>query len=84
LVVTHPFHPLCGRELAVLFERRTRRGLWFVCEVDGRSRVTLRQEWTDRGVPAGDQRLAAEGLTALREVADAVTGRRSGTTQVGE
>ncbi|MEV6444711.1 DUF5372 family protein [Amycolatopsis sp. NPDC051716] len=83
-MVTHPFHPLCGRELVVLFERRTRRGLWFVCEVDGRSRVTLRQEWTDRGVPAGDQRLAAEGLTALREVADAVLGRRSGTTQVGE
>jgi len=83
-VVTHPFHPLCGRELPVLFERRTRRGLWFVCEVDGRARVTLRQEWTDRGVPASDQRLAAEGLTALREVADAMLGRRSGTTQVGE
>ena len=84
MVVTHPFHPLCGWELPVLFERRTRRGLWFVCEVDGRSRATLRQEWTDRGAPAGDQRFAADGLTVLREVVDAVTGRRSGTTQVGE
>ena len=68
----------------MLFERRTRGGLWFVCEVDGRTRMTLRQEWTDRGVPASDQRLAAEGLTALREVVDAVGGRCSGTTQVGE
>jgi hypothetical protein len=70
--------------LAVLFERRTRRGLWFVCEVDGKQRATLRQEWTDRGAPADDQRLSADGLTALREVVDAVLGRRSGTTQVGE
>ncbi|MGC7097661.1 DUF5372 family protein [Amycolatopsis lurida] len=83
-MVTHPFHPLCGRELPVLFERRTRRGLWFVCEVDGTRRATLRQEWTDRGAPSSDQRLAAEGLTALREVADAMLGRRLGTTQVGE
>jgi hypothetical protein len=84
LVVTHPFHPLCGRELPVLFERRTRRGLWFVCEVDGRSRVTLRQEWTDRGAPAGEQRLSVDGLAALRAVADAMTGQCSDTTQVGE
>jgi hypothetical protein len=84
LVVTHSFHPLCGRELPVLFERRTRRGLWFVCEVDGRSRVTLRQEWTDRGAPAGELRLAAEGLTVLRAVIDAMTGQCSGTTQAGE
>lgn len=68
----------------MLFERRTRRGLWFVCEVDGKQRATLRQEWTDRGAPAGDQRLSADGLAALREVVDAVAGRRSGTTQVGE
>ncbi|MGI8311653.1 DUF5372 family protein [Saccharopolyspora hattusasensis] len=83
-MVTHPFHPLQGRELVVLFERHTRRGLWFVCEVDGQRRATLRQEWTDRGVPAAEQRLAVDGLAALREVTDAVLGRRSGTTQAGE
>ncbi|QIZ37885.1 DUF5372 family protein [Saccharopolyspora sp. ASAGF58] len=83
-MVTHPFHPLLGRELVVLFERHTRRGLWFVCEVDGQRRVTLRQEWTDRGVLAAEQRLAVEGLGALREVIDAVLGRRSSTTQAGE
>lgn len=46
--VTHPFHPLLGRRLPVLFAAQTRRGLLFVCEVDGVRRVTLRQEWTDR------------------------------------
>jgi hypothetical protein len=84
LVVTHPFHPLCGRELVVLFERHTRRGLWFVCEVDGQRRVTLRQEWTDRGVPAVEQRLAVDGLTALRAVIDAMTARCSSDPRVGE
>jgi hypothetical protein len=84
LVVTHPFHPLCGRELVVLFERRTRQGLWFVCEVDGRRRATLRQEWTDRGVPAGEQRLAVDGLAALRAVIDAMTTRCSSDRQAGE
>jgi hypothetical protein len=84
LVVTHPFHPLCGRELVVLFERHTRRGLWFVCEVDGKQRATLRQEWTDRGVPAGEQRLGVEGLAELRAVIDAVMGRSSSDTRVGE
>ncbi|MGY2119779.1 DUF5372 family protein [Nocardia gipuzkoensis] len=84
LVVTHPFHPLCGRELPVLFERRSRTGLWFVCEVDGQARVTLRQEWTDRGAPQGDQRLAADGLTVLRAVIDAMRGHCSDGEQVGE
>jgi hypothetical protein len=55
-----------------------------VCEVDGRSRVTLRQEWTDRGAPVGEQQLSVDGLTALRAVIDAVLGRCSDTTQVGE
>ncbi|MCK2241849.1 hypothetical protein MZC64_28785 [Crossiella sp. S99.2] len=68
----------------MLFERRTRRGLWFVCEVDGRARVTLRQEWTDRGVPAAEQRLAAEGLTVLRAVIDAMATRCSSDPEVGE
>jgi len=29
-----------------------------VCEVEGRRRVTVAQEWTDRGVPASTDRLA--------------------------
>jgi len=75
LVVTHPFHPLAGRRLPVLYVLRTRRGLVLVCEVDGVRRVSLRQEWTDRGPPPDEARLSVEGLTTLRGLVDAL--RRS-------
>jgi hypothetical protein len=72
LVITHPFHPLRGQCLAVLFTQHKRNGLFFVCEVEGRRRVTVPQEWTDRGVPASAERLAVEGLTAARALVDAI------------
>jgi hypothetical protein len=72
LVITHPFHPLSGQRLVVLFSQRKRTGLFFVCEVEGRRRVTVAQEWTDRGVPASLDRLAVEGLTAARALVDAI------------
>jgi hypothetical protein len=77
LVVTHPFHPLFGQRLLVLFAAHTGRGVWFVCEVDGVRRVTLRQEWTDRGAPAAAERLSADGLAATRALIDALVARRS-------
>jgi len=83
LVITHPFHPLKGQHLTVLFTQHKRTGLFFVCEVEGR-RVTVAQEWTDRGVPASTDRLAVEGLTAARELVDAIgpatVGKRTGET----
>ena len=72
LVVTHPFHPLLGRRLPVLFSAQTRRGLLFVCEADSVRRVTLRQEWTDRGPEPATLRLSAESLTACRSLLDAI------------
>jgi len=80
LVITHPFHPLKGQRLTVLFSQRKRTGLFFVCEVEGRRRVTVAQEWTDRGVPASADRLAVDGLTAARSLVDAID--PSGTPQV--
>jgi len=71
-MITHPFHPLNGQRLAVLFTQHKRTGLYFVCEVDGRWRVTVRQDWTDRGVPAAPDRLAVDGLTAARALVDAI------------
>ncbi|WP_275410918.1 DUF5372 family protein [Paractinoplanes rishiriensis] len=71
-MITHPFHPLKGQRLAVLFSQRKRTGLFFVCEVEGRWRVTVAQEWTDRGVPASADRLAVDGLTAARSLVDAI------------
>jgi uncharacterized protein DUF5372 len=76
LVVTHPFHPLLGQRLPVLFSAQTRRGLLFVCEVDGVRRVTLRQEWTDRGPEPATLRLSAESLTAARALLDAIAAPR--------
>jgi hypothetical protein len=63
---------LNGQRLTVLFTQHKRTGLYFVCEVEGRRRVTVAQEWTDRGVPASTDRLAVEGLTAARELVDAI------------
>jgi hypothetical protein len=70
LVITHPFHPLKGQSLVVLFTQRKRHGLFFVCEVEGRRRITVAQDWTDRGVAASSDRLAVEGLSAARALID--------------
>jgi hypothetical protein len=72
-VVTHPFHALAGQRLPVVFVQRRRWGLVFMCEVDGVRRVALRQEWTDRGVPAAAVRLSVEGLAALRALLDTLS-----------
>jgi hypothetical protein len=71
-VITHPFHPLKGKSLVVLFTQRMRHGLFFVCEVDGRRRITVAQDWTDRGVAASSDRLAVEGLSAARALIDKI------------
>ncbi|MCA2216357.1 DUF5372 family protein [Jidongwangia harbinensis] len=78
LTITHPFHPLFGQCLTVLITMRKCTGLWFMCEVDGRRRVTVRQEWTDRGVPASSDRLAVDGLGAARALVDAIDATRTG------
>ncbi len=87
-MITHPFHPLNGQRLVVLFTQRKRTGLYFVCEVEGRRRVTVAQEWTDRGVPASPDRLAVEGLTAARALVDAIdpvnAEQHTGVTRVDE
>jgi hypothetical protein len=72
LLVTHPFHPLKGQSLVVLFTQRRRHGLFFVCEVDGRRRITVAQDWTGRGVAASSDRLAVDGLSAARALIDKI------------
>ena len=79
VVVTHPFHPLRGQRLGVVFQQRSRQGLVFVCEVEdqGQSRrVPLPQDWTDRGVPAETDRLSSDSLTTLRGLIDSVETKR--------
>ena len=73
IVVTHPFHPLTGQRLTVIFEKRrpgTERVL--VCEGGPAGRVTLPLAWTDRAPAREVHRLAVEGLAALAVLAAAL------------
>ncbi|MGH3010177.1 MAG: DUF5372 family protein [Gaiellaceae bacterium] len=73
MVVTHPFHPLFGERLTVIFEKRrlgTERVL--VCEGGAAGRVTLPIAWTDRAPARQAHRLATEGLAELAALAAAL------------
>ena len=78
LVVTHPFHPLSGCELEILYVKRRSGALVFVCASGAGRSVTLPQAWTDRGVAAEEHPLAVEGLCAARALVDALVSRGSG------
>ena len=64
-MVTHPFHPLCGQSLPVLFSKRRGGMLVFVCAGGVLGRVTVPRLWTDRGDPRSVDRLSVESLSAL-------------------
>lgn len=51
LVVTHPFHPLAGQRVAVLFERRYQSlGHVYICDGGRLGNVTLPVSFTDRSL----------------------------------
>jgi hypothetical protein len=71
LIVTHPFHPLAGQRVAILFERTYRHlplGRVYICDGGTLGNVTLPDSFTDRGVPAAVQPLTADVLTDLAAV----------------
>ncbi|WP_316768486.1 DUF5372 family protein [Streptomyces sasae] len=78
LVVTHPFHPLAGQRLVVLFTKRRAGSVVFVCASGVSRSVTLPQEWTDRAEEPAGHRLSAEGLSAARALVNALASRRIG------
>ena len=66
LVVTHPFHPLVGRRLEVLYVRCEAAGRMYVCDAgDGRN-VKLDEAATDRGPVPAQRPLTFEVLVAWR------------------
>jgi Family of unknown function (DUF5372) len=75
VVVTHPFHPLSGQRLEVLFAKRRDDGVVFVCAGGIYGSVTLPQAWTDRGEPPLAHRLSAEGLAAAGTLVRSMGGR---------
>ena len=75
-MVTHPFHPLCGERLVVLFVRRVGPGRIYVCEGGPRGSVSLPEDATDRGAEPAERPLSIEVLAALVAlVADLAGGR---------
>ena len=74
LVVTHPFHPLCGERLLVLFVRRVGTGLIYSCEGGPLGSVSLPEDATDRGPEPAERPLTIEVLAALLAVVTALGG----------
>ena len=65
LVVTHPFHPLFGERLEVLFVRRIGAGRIYSCEGGPLGSVSLPEDATDRGPGPAERALSVEVLAAL-------------------
>ena len=78
MTVTHPFHPLFGQRLRVLFERRLASGMAVSCEGGPLGTLMLPLTWTDRGPEAADGALTYEVLADLAGVVWAISGRHAG------
>lgn len=76
LVVTHPFHPLCGERLQVLFVRRIGAGRIYVCEGGPLGSVSLPEDATDRGPEPAEGPLSIEVLAALVALVGELTGEQ--------
>jgi hypothetical protein len=68
--VTHPFHPLSGRQLPCIGERYNRYGKTLLLETDDGAVCAVRPQWTD--VFAPDPEIVLGGQRALFRVADLV------------
>src|SRR5215471_20973790 len=75
VTVTHPFHPLSGRRLRVLFERKLPSGLAVSCEGGPLGSLMLPLSWTDRGPAAAEAPLTCEVLAELAGAVSAVQSR---------
>ena len=74
VIITHPFHPLNGQRLEVLYARRRGADAVFVCSGGVSGQITLPRSWTDRGEPPLARRLSAEGLAGLDTLARSLRG----------
>jgi len=75
VVVRHPFHPLRGQRLEVLYEKARGGERVLVCSGGVSGLITLPVSWTDRGEPPAACRLSVEGLTELLAATRAICGR---------
>lgn len=75
VTVTHPFHPLAGRRLRVLFERKLAQGVALSCEGGPLGTLMVPVSWTDRGPAGAATPLTYEVLVDVAEVVSAVAAR---------
>ena len=68
MVVTHPFHPLFGERLEVLYVRRLATGRVYVCDGGAGRNVALAEDATDRGLEPAAVPLTFEVLVGLAAV----------------
>ena len=66
--ITHPFHPLSGRQLPCVGERYNRYGMTLLLQIDDESVCSVLPQWTD--VVAVDPEIAMGGHRALFRVVD--------------
>ena len=71
-MVTHPFHPLRGELLEVLYVRRFPTGRVYVCDGGGGRNVALDEGATDRGPEPAERPLTFEVLCGLVAVLAAI------------
>ena len=72
LVVTHPFHPLRGQQLSILFERKRPEGLLYVCEGGPLGTIGLPAAWTSLSEPPAERPLTVEMLSELAALVKAL------------
>ena len=76
LLVTHPFHPLRGQRLTVLYDRRLAGiGHVYICDAGSRGTLALPPGYTDRGGEPGSLVADVRVLAELARVLRAVQGR---------
>jgi hypothetical protein len=71
-VVTHPFHPLKGQQLSILFERKRPDGRLYVCAGGALGTIGLPAAWTSLGEPAAERPLTVEVLIELAALVKAL------------
>ncbi len=73
-MVTHPFHPLRGERLEVLYVRRLATGRVYVCDGGGGRNVAVDEAATDRGEEPAGRPLNFEVLVELAAVVASLDG----------
>jgi hypothetical protein len=76
LVVTHPFHPLFGRRVEVLAERRSGGSRSYVCDAGELGWLEFAEDATDRGPEPIERPPSFEVLVGLVSVVASIVGGR--------